>query len=301
MNEQQRKDATPTPKPRGAVPYKRSWKNLLINKRYQLRFTLFMVGLSTLLMVGLGFWVMRVANETTEVSATSVRGTPCPKIPVIEAVEELAPVPMKLPDAPEPEPEPAPAPEPEPADDTEQPEDAGSAGSGSADEERPRVKVQIDESSMTMMVAVPQDLGQKVVAHWTCELKLAAKLDRLERGRLRILWVLIGTGLLLVLGLAAYGIKMTHKVAGPLFKVSLYLKKMRDGRFDKVYNLRKGDQLTDFYEHFRHAHAGVVKMQQADLERIRAVIAAAESAGAGDEPAVLELRELLARKEKAIE
>jgi pantothenate kinase len=90
-------------------------------------------------------------------------------------------------------------------------------------------------------------------------------------------------------------------VAGPLFKVSLYLKKMRDGRFDKVYNLRKGDQLIDFYEHFRHAHEGVVKMQQADIERVRAVIAAAEAAGAGDEPAVRELRELLARKEKAIE
>ncbi len=203
-----RKDATPTPQPRAAAPYKRSWKNLLINKKYQLRFTLFMVGLSTVLMVGLGFWVMRVANQTTEVSATSVRGTPCPKIPAIEVVEELAPVPMKLPDpkAPEPPPEP------------------GEEG------ERPRVNVQIDESSMTMtpaaMPVVPADLGEKVVAHWTCELKLAARLDGLERGRLRILWVLIGTGLLLVLGLAAYGIKMTHKVAGPLFKVGLYLGKM---------------------------------------------------------------------------
>ena len=36
----------------GARGYKRSWKNLLINKRYQLRFTLFMVGLSVVLMVG---------------------------------------------------------------------------------------------------------------------------------------------------------------------------------------------------------------------------------------------------------
>ena len=36
--------------------YKRSWKNLLLNKRYQLRFTLFMVGLSAVLMAGLGLW-----------------------------------------------------------------------------------------------------------------------------------------------------------------------------------------------------------------------------------------------------
>ena len=55
-----------------------------------------------------------------------------------------------------------------------------------------------------------------------------------EQGRLRILGVLLTTGLLLLVGLAFYGIKMTHKVAGPLFKVTLYLAKMRDGRLDKV-------------------------------------------------------------------
>ena len=290
-----RKDSTPTPKPRAAAPYKRSWKNLLINKRYQLRFTLFMVGLSTVLIVSLGIWVMRVANETTEVSMTSVRGTPCPRIPVIEQPkEEPPPVPMKLPD------EKAPEPPPAPEEDKEPPPDGD-------DGDRPRVKVQIDESSMTMtpqepvVTPVPEDLGQKVVAHWTCELKLAARLDGLERGRMRILWVLIGTGLLLILGLAAYGIKMTHKVAGPLFKVGLYLGKMKNGRYDKVYNLRKGDQLVDFYEHFKHGHAGVVQMQKDDMARIKAVIAAAEGAGLGDHATVVELRELVTRKEKSLE
>jgi hypothetical protein len=161
--------------------------------------------------------------------------------------------------------------------------------------------VQIDESSMTMTPVVPADLGQKVVAHWTCELKLAARLDALERGRLRILWVLIATGLLLVLGLAAYGIKMTHKVAGPLFKVGLYLGKMKGGRFDKVYNLRKGDQLVDFYEHFKHGHAGVVQMQKDDIARIKAVIASAEGAGLGDHASVVELRDMVAKKEKSLE
>jgi hypothetical protein len=94
---------------------------------------------------------------------------------------------------------------------------------------------------------------------------------------------------------------MTHKVAGPLFKVSLYLGKMQQGRFDKVWNLRKGDQLVDFYEHFKSAHAGVVKMEKDDIARIKAVIAAAEQAGAGEHPTIVELRDMLARKEKAIE
>jgi len=274
--------------------YKRSWKNLLINKRYQLRFTLFMVGLSALLMVGLGIWVMWVANETTAVSMTSVRGDACPRLPALDHLqpagddEGAVPLPpMKLdePGAAPSAPPPAPAPAPAPA---------------AADDER-HVKVQIDESSMTLTPTLPPDLADRIAAHWSCELRQVATFDRLERGRLRILWAMIATGVALVLGLAIYGIKMTHRVAGPLFKVSLYLSKMRAGRFDRVYNLRKGDQLVEFYDHFKHAHGGIVEMQKDDIARAAAVVQAADAAGAGAHPAVAELRELIARKEKSIE
>jgi hypothetical protein len=76
---------------------------------------------------------------------------------------------------------------------------------------------------------------------------------------------------------------------------------MRDGRYDKVWNLRKGDQLIDFYEHFKTAHAGVVTMENDDIEHIKATIAAAKDAGLGDHETVKELETLLARKEKALE
>jgi hypothetical protein len=267
--------------------YKRSWKNLLINKRYQLRFTLFMVGLSALLMVGLGQWVMWVADETTAVSITSLRGDACPRLPVVE----IAPAGAARED------EPA---VPKPSmrlDDPDRPAE-GSA----ADLDEPRhVKVQIDESSMTLTPTLPPDFADRVTAHWACELRQAATYDRLERGRMRILWAMVATGIALVIGLALYGIKMTHRVAGPLFKVGLYLSKMRDGRFDKVYNLRKGDQLVDFYDQFKAAHGGIVAMQQGDIAQIAQVIAAADAAGLGQHPAVAELRELSARKEKSIE
>jgi hypothetical protein len=240
--------------------YKRSWKNLLLNKRYQLRFTLFMVGLAALLMVGLGIWVMRVANETTTVSMASVRGEACPKLPVLDGADRAeeddgVPAPsMKLdesPDGPTDSPSPPAAPA-EPAAPTDpavpaSPElPAPGAASGTVpapapvDDEHRRIKVQIDESSMTLTPVVPPDLADRIAAHWTCELRQAATFNRLERGRMRILWAMIATGFVLVLGLAGYGLKMTHRVAGPLFKVSLYLGKMRQGRFDKVYNLRKG-------------------------------------------------------------
>ncbi len=103
----------------GSKPgYKRSWKNLLLNKRYQLRFTLFMVGVSAVLMSGLGIWVMKEANEATTVAMARVRGEACPKVPeVIDLaglVEETS-VPMNIeePPPPEPTPEPEAAPSPD--------------------------------------------------------------------------------------------------------------------------------------------------------------------------------------------
>ena len=147
---------------------------------------------------------------------------------------------------------------------------------------------------------VRSDLGEQVVAYWTCKVRTQGTMDEIDRRRDTILYVLIGTGLLLVLGLAGYGLKMTHKVAGPLFKVTLYLDKMKDGRLDKVYNLRKGDQLVEFYEHFKHAHAGVVAMEKADIDHLRTIIASAETAGLGEHEAVVAMREMLARKEAAI-
>lgn len=381
--------------------YKRSWKNLLLNKRYQLQFTLFMVGLSALLMAGLGLWVMKEANEATEVAMGRVIGEPCAKVPVLSdvaPVEATPSTPMKLDDgatvdiddgsagsadagsadagsadagsaasaAPAPAPAPVPAPTPSEIDPAAAASHNGmqdvvavaaawcrdasckpgraeplaikvahcdayvkkkladaaavqalrdahipvvSCGSqiytiADATAEPPpehHVHVQIDESSMTLTPEVPSDFADRIVAHWTCELRQAGAIDALHRGRQRILWVLFGTGLALILGLAFYGLKMTHKVAGPLFKVSLYLAKMKDGRFDKVYNLRKGDQLVDFYDHFKTAHAGVVTLEKADVAQLEATIAAAEGAGLGDHDAVKALRDVLARKEKSLE
>jgi hypothetical protein len=367
--------------------YKRSWKNLLLNKRYQLRFTLFMVGFSALLMTGLGVWVMRKANEATAVARTAVQGEACPKVPELSGADanndDDTAVPMKLDDGadigsnansakglevPTP-PTPAPAPTPAPVPSSVDPKDVAKHNAMSdvsevgkqwcrelkcdpparveplvikgahcddyvkkklaepaavaalraanvpvvkceggetftvadAPEPEHHVQVQIDESSMTLTATVPPDYADRVVTHWACELRQTAAIDSLERNRERILGVLIVTGIALMLGLAFYGIKMTHRVAGPLFKVSLYLAKMRDGRFDKVYNLRKGDQLVDFYEHFKTAHAGVVKLEREDIDHVRAIVAAAEAAGLGDHEAVGELKKVIERKEKSLE
>lgn len=289
--------------------YKRSWKNLLINKRYQLRFTLFMAGLAAVLIAGLGYFMMRYADQTTTVGINRVTSDSCGEVPKIEP----------------PKPAPPPQPQPQPT-----PDDNNGAGDGSGSSPTSGGgKVIMGDTEMQTCddpdpakrppdcpaytppppppaPKAPPDFIEAATKKWTCNFRHDGTVAGLERGRTEILLVLIGSGLLLVLGLAIYGIKMTHKVAGPLYKVQLYLAKMRDGRLDKVYNLRKGDQLVEFYEHFKTAHAGVVTMEKADIERLKAMLAVVDKDPAKFESPelaerVAELRSMVARKEKSIE
>jgi len=110
-----------------------------------------------------------------------------------------------------------------------------------------------------------------------------------------LLIILIGFGFILSLVLAAYGIVLTHKVAGPLYKITNHLDKIRDGKLGVVYNLRKGDQLVDFFEHFKGAHDALRKSTQDDIALLDKAIAAA-----GSGPVAEELKAAKARKEESL-
>jgi hypothetical protein len=274
----------------------------------------------------LGIWVKRVADNTTEVGLARVRGEPCPPVPV--PVPEATAAPVAPPAAVAPAPaapvvppatgEPAPAASAPAADqDPSVPSEvvdpataAASAGSGdeAGDEDRPRNPVILEETSMTITptpAAAPVDFKALRVAYSECEKKQAGLIDDLQQRRRNIGWVMLGSGLLLCFGLALYGIKMTHRVAGPLHKVGTYFTKMRDGRYDAVYPLRKGDELMEFYEHFKAAHGGVVTAERADLEKMHAVLAANRGDLNPSDPqlakAMKDLQAAVEKKEKALE
>jgi hypothetical protein len=80
------------------------------------------------------------------------------------------------------------------------------------------------------------------------------------------------------------------------------LYELRDGRYGPVYDLRKGDELVEFYEHFKRAHRGVLAVERADIARIRAALDAAISDGVVERStdtrsAAAALRVVLDRKE----
>jgi len=172
----------PATAPAGKKPYKRSLKNYLLNLRYQLKYTLTIVGISLALTSGLGYVVISKAHEASRVV----------QVRAMDPTDELA---------------------------------------------------------------------QQLVAQF-------ASNDRI------MMIVLIAFGLVLSVVLTAYGIVFTHKVAGPLFKVTLHLDKIRDGKLGVVYNLRKGDELVDFFGHFKSAHDALRKRCEEDIALLDAAIAA---------------------------
>jgi hypothetical protein len=67
---------------------------------------------------------------------------------------------------------------------------------------------------------------------------------------------------------------MTHKVAGPLFKVSMYFERMAEGRLGQVTPLRRGDMLQDFFGDFKATHESLRARAIADVEQLERAAAA---------------------------
>jgi hypothetical protein len=88
--------------------------------------------------------------------------------------------------------------------------------------------------------------------------------------------VVVGFGLVVIL--SAYLVIMTHKVAGPLFKVSMYFERMAEGRLGNVTPLRRGDMLQDFFGDFKAMHESVREHAAADVSAMDSALAALRAA-----------------------
>lgn len=97
-----------------------------------------------------------------------------------------------------------------------------------------------------------------------------------------LMYKMIGVGVGLVVILSLYLLIMTHKVAGPLYKVSLYFDKMAEGKLGRVTALRQGDMLQDFYGNFREMHDAVRTRAQGDVITLESAATALRAKAGGD-------------------
>ena len=108
-----------------------------------------------------------------------------------------------------------------------------------------------------------QVLTQADASHQEFQEQVASGLESDDQ---MLIYKMIAVGIGLVIILSAYLVIMTHKVAGPLFKVSMYFEQMAEGRLGTVTPLRRGDMLQDFFGDFKAMHESLRARATADVE-----------------------------------
>jgi hypothetical protein len=106
----------------------------------------------------------------------------------------------------------------------------------------------------------------------------------------RMIGSLVGGLALMVVLIGLLGIYITHKVAGPVYKMTRLLKQVGEGNLHVDARLRKGDELRAFFETFTHMVGGLRDIEKRQLAEIDGALAALD-AGSKDE-AVVALRRL---------
>ncbi len=101
---------------------------------------------------------------------------------------------------------------------------------------------------------------------------LRAQALRIEREYLFFSYVIGGALVLLVVGVGLAGVVVTHRVAGPIFKMKRLLGALAKGHFRVVARLRKGDELRDFFQAFNQAAQELSARQEEEIQEINAVI-----------------------------
>ena len=99
-----------------------------------------------------------------------------------------------------------------------------------------------------------------------------------------MLYSVVGGLTLLVLLIGLLGVYITHKVAGPIFKMKQLLKQVGQGKLDfPRRGLRKGDELQHFFDEFLKMADELKARQESEMASLDEGIAAAKAAGASDE------------------
>src|SRR6185437_10745230 len=116
---------------------------------------------------------------------------------------------------------------------------------------------------------------------------LSEQQSRLIRGQQIMLESLVGGLALMVVLIGLLGIYFTHKVAGPVFKMKRLLKQVGDGHLHVEARLRRGDELTDFFDAFTQMVEGLRQMESRQLADVEAALKALEGGSKDDASAAL--------------
>lgn len=259
-------EAATVQKPQGRK--QRKLRNLLLDRKFQLKYTGYLVAITLLLSVSLGVVLFRTSAEAIAQSEKSVaQGEQIVALggEVVEESRKVSEVVrMNIVDDPV-------------YQDNPELLDAFNQDNAEQDARLDTQRRQLEEQRET----------------------LAVQAERLKRFHSTLLWSLVGILAALVVAIGVAGIVVTHKVAGPIFKMQRHLKDVAAGKLSVPWGLRKGDELVDFFESFREMVSSLRKQRQEQIARVDEVMEALE--GTGNDEQVAKLRALRGDLEAGLE
>ncbi|MEB2312053.1 MAG: HAMP domain-containing protein [Sorangiineae bacterium] len=104
---------------------------------------------------------------------------------------------------------------------------------------------------------------------------------------------------LLVFGVGVAGIVITHKVAGPIFKMKRQIGDVAEGRLKIPSKLRKGDELVDFFEAFEAMVISLRTRQEGEIGKLELALGKLE--GKADDDVQAPLHALLRDMKAALD
>jgi nitrogen fixation/metabolism regulation signal transduction histidine kinase len=237
----------------------RSAKNYLLDRRFQLKYTGFLVAIALVLSAGLGALLWRTSDRVIEQSRESVKEGQAAVHQGQETVkrgEALIVESRKVRQVVEMTAETCYKNVPEVKEQF--------AAEAARDEE----KLKKEQDRLTREAA---DLEARAG-------DLAAQATRVETQQRRVLIALVAGLSLLVVLIGFAGIIFTHKVAGPIFKMKRLLREVGAGKLIVREKLRKGDELLHFFEAFEHMVGDLRKRQEQEISKVDEIIARLEGA-----------------------
>src|SRR5688572_30475045 len=118
-----------------------------------------------------------------------------------------------------------------------------------------------------------------------------------------ILW-LTGLGVVgTAVALGLFGLVFTHRVAGPVYVMNLYVEALAAGHYPKLRPLRRYDELKKFFDRFSHAVGRIRAREAEEAQTLSHAMSAFQPLAATEEAraALKSLEELLSRKREAVD
>ena len=261
--------------PAAARPqYKRSARNYLLDRHFQLKYTGMLVGVALVFASGLGILLWRSSGAIVEQSKIAVeqgRETVRLSQETVERGKEVIKQSQKVSQV-----------------------VAMNIAKEYADSPELAKTFKEESDKDDAKLAEEQrrlESDAKFLAQRSNDLQMQAASVQATRDALALLLV-VGI-LVLVAGIGVAGIVFTHKIAGPIFKMKRLLREVGEGKLILKERLRKGDELQHFFETFEQTVNRLRQRQMDEIARVDAILVELEPI-AGDSEGVTKLKQLRA-------